>query len=249
MNEALISGKLDVAFMGIPPVLIAIDKGVEYRIANGICVPPAELLVRVDSEIKSLSDIQPNHKIAVPGVGSIQHIMLAMAAKKQLGSGNALDNNIVAMANPDAYASLISKTDIVGHFASMPYIDLEAKAGMVSVLDAKDALGSGASIVCVTTPQFENEKELSLALKNALSHAIDLINLRDDRVIEIIASTEKISKEAARMYLDWPGTVYALEVYSISALGSFMEGAGYLKHPYPGFNKVTWQGAKEASFD
>ncbi len=31
MNEALIAGKLDAAFMGIPPALIAIDKGVDYR--------------------------------------------------------------------------------------------------------------------------------------------------------------------------------------------------------------------------
>src|SRR6056297_1331729 len=111
MNEALISNQLDVAFMGIPPVLIAIDKGVDYRIAAGISVPPAELIVHSDSNIESLGDIKADDKIAVPGVGSIQHIMLSMAAKEQLGDPNAFDKNLTTMANPDAYTALISGTD------------------------------------------------------------------------------------------------------------------------------------------
>lgn len=203
LNEALISGALDVAFMGIPPALIAIDRGVDYRIAWGICVPPAEVLVSAASGIKSLADIQPQDKIAVPGVGSIQHIMLAIAAQKQLGNANALDNSILAMANPDAYASLISGTDIVGHFASMPYIDLEAKAGMLSILTAEDALGSGASIICVATPKIANDAELYPALRDALAKAIDLINSKDERVIQIIAEREKSPRR--RLSPTWTG--------------------------------------------
>lgn len=249
LNEALISGALDVAFMGIPPALIAIDKGVDYRIAWGICVPPAEVLVTEASGIKTLKDIKVTDKIAVPGVGSIQHIMLAIAAQKQLGNANALDNSILAMANPDAYASLISGTDIVGHFASMPYIDLEAKAGMNSILTAEDALGSGASIICVTTPKIANDPDLYPALRDALAKSIALINAKDEAAVKIIAEKEKIIPEAAVAYLDWPGTLYAMEVYSISALGQFMSEAGYIKNGYPGFDKFTWPGAVEAKFD
>jgi len=83
MSEALISNQLDVAFMGIPPMLIAWDKGADFKIASGICVPPSELMVSEKSGIASLSDlVYANGKVAVPSIGSIQHIMLAIAAEK-----------------------------------------------------------------------------------------------------------------------------------------------------------------------
>lgn len=246
MNEALISNQLDVAFMGIPPVLIAIDKGVDYRIASGICVPPAEIIVRPDSGIASLADIKPEHKIAVPGIGSIQHIMLSMAAKDILGNANAFDNNLITMANPDAYTALISGTDITGHFASMPYIDLEINDGMKSILSVEDA-GGGASIVCVTTKAFAGNSKVYDALIAALNQAIKLINEQDEAAIEVIAETEKITAEAAKKYLDWPGTIYTTDLYKVAELADFMHEAGYIKNEYKGFSNVTWEGAKEAS--
>ncbi len=97
VREALISGEADVGFMGIPPFLIGWDKGCPWKVAVGFVVVPIGL-VTYDPEIKSLADFKPEDKIAVPSPpGSIQHILLAMACEQQLGSPNALDNNIVAM--------------------------------------------------------------------------------------------------------------------------------------------------------
>ena len=244
MNEALISNQLDVAFMGIPPALIAIDKGVDYRIASGISVPPAELIVHPDSEINSLEDIKPEHKIAVPGIGSIQHIMLSIAAKDMLGDANAFDNNLSTMANPDAYTALTSGTDVVGHFASMPYIDLEINDGMKSILTA-DEIGGGASIIAVATKDFAENKEIYNALMTALGQAIELINDGDEEAIQIIANTEKITVDAAKTYVNWPGTKYTIDLYKIDELAEFMSGAGYLTNEYKGFENVTWEGAQK----
>ena len=225
INEALIAGKLDVGFMGIPPALIAIDKGVDYRLAAGICVPPAELMVRADAA-DLLSALGPEDKIAVPGVGSIQHIMLSIAAEKELGNAKAFDNAIVAMANPDAYTALTSGTDIVGHFASMPYIDLETAAGMVSLLSAPVK----ASIVCVTTKALHENAEVEAALLGAINEAIDLINAGDPAAMKIIAATEKITQEQSAKYATWPGTIYALDVYGVQTLSDFMRKNGYIQN-------------------
>jgi len=242
MNEALISNQLDVAFMGIPPVLIAIDKGVDYRIAAGISVPPAELIVHSDSNIESLGDIKADDKIAVPGVGSIQHIMLSMAAKEQLGDPNAFDKNLTTMANPDAYTALISGTDVSAHFASMPYIDFEVNDGMKSILSAEE-IGGGASIICVTTKNLSENEDVHNALIQALNNAIELINNGDEDAIRIIAETEKISEEDAVRYLQWPGTKYTTDLYKVDELAEFMYEVGYLENEYPGFATVTWDGA------
>ena len=245
MNEALISGSLDVAFMGIPPVLIAIDKGADYRISCGICVPPAQLMVRADSGITQLSDISEQQRIAVPSITSIQHIMLAMACQKQLGDAHALDENLVAMTNPDAYIALSSGSQVAGHFASMPYIAYEQADGFVSILDAEDCLGSGASIVCVTTPEVAENEQLHSALLDCLQEAISLINARDEQVLQIIAEREHITLEEVETYLDWEGSLYASEVYSLTELGEFMAEYGYLSKDFAGFSSVTWETAVE----
>jgi NitT/TauT family transport system substrate-binding protein len=246
MNEALISNQLDVAFMGIPPVLIAIDKGVDYRIASGISVPPAELIVRPTIGVQKVSDIKSEHKIAVPGIGSIQHIMLSKVAQDVLGNANALDMNLVAMANPDAYSSLISGTEVVGHFASMPYIDLEIKDGMKSILTAAD-VGGGASIVCVTTKAFTENLPLYEALLEGLSKTIELINDQDEEALRVISETEKITIEQAKIYATWPGTIYSTDLYRLNELGEFMAEVGFLTSAYKGFEHVTWPGAIEAT--
>jgi NitT/TauT family transport system substrate-binding protein len=236
INEALIAGRLDAAFMGIPPALIAIDKGVDYRIASGICVPPAELMVRQDAAA-SLSDLTAEDRIAVPGIGSIQHIMLSIAAERELGDANAFDNAIVAMANPDAYAALISGTDIAGHFASMPYIDLETDEGMKSILTAPVK----ASIVCVTTRALHENAAVEAAITGALAEAIERINSGDPEAIAIIAATEQITPEQAAEYAVWPGTLYAADVYGVDTLAEFMTRNGYIENPISA-DDACWSG-------
>lgn len=243
MNDGLISGSLDVAFMGIPPALIAIDAGAEYRIACGICVPPAQLMLRADAGVSSLAELEPQQRIAVPSIGSIQHIMLAMACEQQLGDAAALDNNLIVISNPDAYASLLSGGEISGHFASMPYIAYEQDNGMVSILDAEDCLGSGASIVCVTN---QLDDAVYTALMEALVEAVRLINERDEQALAIIAEREQLSAEQVLEYLEWEGTLYSTDIYSLSPLGEFMATHGYLKHEFAGFSAFCNENAVEA---
>lgn len=245
MNEALISGSLDMAFMGIPPALIAMDAGAGFRIACGICVPPAELMVSADSGITSLADLDAaGVTIAVPSIGSIQNIMLAMACAEQLGDASALDDNLVAMGNADAYAAFQTGS-VTAHFASMPYIAYEQNDGMVSVLDADDC-GGGASIVCVCTQDVQNNTAVYEALMTALQMAIDDINSQSDEVLQIIANTENCTVEEARTYLNWPGTLYSTEVYGLTRLGEFMAQTGYIQNAFAGFDGYTWKNAVEA---
>ena len=83
ITEALISGHLDVGFMGMPPAVIAIDKGADLKIASGVCVPPFDLMVK-EERLKSIADFTPQDKIAIPGISSTQHILLSIAAKDKL---------------------------------------------------------------------------------------------------------------------------------------------------------------------
>ena len=243
INEALIAGQLDVAFMGIPPLLNAWSKGVDYKIACGISVLPMDLMV-MDPAIKTLSDLTAASKIALPGVASIQHIMLSMGAEKYLGDARALDDNLLAMPHPDAFAALISGTDITAHFTSIPYVDLEMREGAHSILSDLDVFESGSSIVCVTTEKFyNNQSDIYDRLMAALSEAIDLISAKDSEVVKIVAEVEKISEEDALRYLDWPDTFYDTKVYGAMGLAAFMYEQGYIDKAPGNASEIMWGNA------
>ncbi len=241
ITEALISGHLDVGFMGMPPAVIAIDKGADLKIASGVCVPPFDLMVK-EERLQSIADFTPQDKIAIPGISSTQHILLSIAARDKLNKARDFDSNMVAMANPDAYSSLVSGTEIVGHFTTMPFLELEARQGFRSILTGKEAYGD-ASIVCVTTGKFHSNPSVYAGLIGALNEAMDLLNSQDPKVLEIIAEVEKISIDDAKAFLDWPGTNYTANIYGLMGIANYMYEVGYIKNK-PELNKLVWENAR-----
>lgn len=239
INEALISGQIDVGFMGVPPMLIAWDRGVDYRIACGISVQPGQLMVSDDS-IESLKDIAETDKIAVPSVGSIQHIWLAMAAEQELGDPHALDNNIIAMANPDAYAALLSGTDVIGHYASMPYLALEQQGGMHGLVKAVDVFPEGTGIVCAASKDLYENTAIYEAFMAALQESIDLLNSQSDEVLDVIAEVEQLSREDVIAYLNWEGVGYTSEPAGVMGLADFMHKTGYIDDPLASLEDIVW---------
>lgn len=240
ITEALISGHLDVGFMGMPPAVIAIDRGADLKIASGVCVPPFDLMVK-DDRLKSIADFTPQDKIAIPGIGSTQHILLSIAAREKLNKARDFDSNMVAMANPDAYSSLVNGTEVVGHFTTMPFLELEARQGFRSILTGKEAYGD-ASIVCVTTKKFHSNPSVYAGLIGALNEAIDLLNKQDPDVLKIVSEVEKISLDDAKAFLDWPGTNYTANIYGLMGIANYMYEVGYIKNK-PALEKLVWENA------
>lgn len=230
ISEALVGGHLDMACMGIPPALIAMDKGADFKIAFGISLLPAQIMV-MDKNIKSLADIKPTDKIATPGVGSLQEIMLSIAAKDILSDAHRFDKNIITMKNPEAFNALINNTDIVAHFASMPYIAKELEHGAISILDVKD-INLRTSIVCVATKDFyENRRDDYNKIAKSIQESINLINKKDKKALEIISKIEKINDiQKTSGYLDNPKSEFLSKVYGVKRLYEHMLENGYIKN-------------------
>ena len=74
-------------------------RGIPYKIFSSISSQPHGLMTN-SADIKTLSDITSDKKIALVCIGSIQHIFLSMLSLHDLGDAHALDNNIVAMSPP-----------------------------------------------------------------------------------------------------------------------------------------------------
>ena len=231
INEAFIAGEVDVAVMGIPPFLIGWDKGIPWKVASGMCIMPLSLQTYKDN-INSLADFGPNDKIAYPAPGSIQHILLSMAAEKQLGSPTALDDIGVAMAHPDAAAALMNQKDITGHFTSPPYNFQElSQEGIHSVVDGTEAFGSEFTFLVAVASQdlYDNNPQAYAAFVMGIAEASDYINQHPAEAAAILAPSFGLDEETTLKYLTWTGMDYVTTPLGLMGFSDFMLNAGYLE--------------------
>src|SRR5437899_12941559 len=83
IRDAMAAGQMDIGSGGVGPFIQAIDKGLDWKTLGTLNEMPLYLnCARAD--IKKLSDLRPTDRIAMPAIGSIQHVALQMEAEKEL---------------------------------------------------------------------------------------------------------------------------------------------------------------------
>ena len=114
VNDALLSGQIDIAAGGTPGLLLLWSKtkgtANEVRGISAMSSQPFLMNTRNPS-IKTIADLKDNDRIALPAVKvSIQAIMLQMAAAKTFGPSQfgKFDALTVSMSPPDATIALLS---------------------------------------------------------------------------------------------------------------------------------------------
>lgn len=180
-TDALLSGNVDVVNTGTGNLLLLWDR--TRGKVKGIITSSAQpvILVSRDPRIKSLKDIGPTDKIAVPTVGvSTQAILLQMAAAQMFGEADTkhFDPNTVQLGHPDAMAALANKNhEVASHFSAPPFQYIEIAAGNRVVANSKDIIGGPLTQATffTTTAFAESNPLLVKALREATVEAIDLI--------------------------------------------------------------------------
>lgn len=233
IREAMVSRRLDVGFMGIPPFLLGVEGGMEWRIFSGLSQAPVGLVTWRD-DIASLADFDSRDRIALPQPGSIQHILLAMAAEKQLNDPGRFDNQMVTLSHPDGMSALMSRQEVAAHFTSPPYIMMELmEPGMRLVLEGKEAVGSDFTfIIGVVMDDFPtNHPEMAAGLERALERAFRYLKEQPEEAAGLLARDYDISPEQLLGYLTWPGVSYGGRVQGLERFITFMRAQGYLENP------------------
>lgn len=230
IREAALSQGVDLGFMGIPPFIISVDKGMDWKIFTGLSEAPLGL-VTYDGNIKSLKDISPEDKIALPQPGSIQHILLSMAAEKDFGDSKKFDNQLVTMKHPDGMMALLNKSDIKAHYTSPPYIFKELEnQGFTKVVDGKYGVGGDFTfIVGVATKEFyEGNREGYDAFQRALEKSLVFMNENKEETLEILSKSYDIEPETLRSYMD--EMYYSDEIKGLDRFIGFMYDTGYIEN-------------------
>ena len=163
VNDALLSGSVDIASAGIGPFFTLWDrtKGA-VKVIGAFGATPNYLLTN-KPDIKSLKDFGPNDRIATPAAGvSEQARELQIAAEKEFGPGNhgKIDPLQVSLPHPDATAALLSgSTEITGHVSNSPFQEQALKNPKIhKVWSSYDILGGPFTpTVAYTTLKWRDE--------------------------------------------------------------------------------------------
>lgn len=243
INDAMLSGALDVAGIGVPGFVTLWAKAHGGASAvTGVCAlgNGALWLNTNRPEIKTLADIGPQDRIAVPGIKtSFAAVVLEIAAAQTFGIANyaKLDPQTVGLPHPDALVALTSRrSEITCHFASPPFSQQELTyPGIHRVLSTTDLLGAVSINVVFAPTRFADANPAFMqAFLAAMDEANAFIAADKDAAAEsyLRVSGMKMPKTLVRQLLDDPETTFTTAPVGATKYSDFLSAAGLIKlHP------------------
>ncbi|MFM9848382.1 MAG: ABC transporter substrate-binding protein [Hyphomicrobiaceae bacterium] len=239
LNDAFISGSLHFATQGVPSMAVLWDrtrsnigfKAVAAAANNNIW------LHTKDPSIKSLKDFAEKHRIAVPSLKvSTQAFMMHVAADKLFGEHTKLDHIIVALPHPEALAAVLNQQgEITAHFATSPFHEKEAKAGLPVVTTAYEIMGGPTTgLTFTSTEKFraENPKVFAAVLK-AYDEAIAWANadkLRTARLYIEMTKDKNLDEAELAALLATKDLEFTKVPSNVGKMIDFMHRVGLVKN-------------------
>jgi NitT/TauT family transport system substrate-binding protein len=252
IRDAMVAGQMDIGSGGVGPFIQAVDKGLDWKTLGALNEMPLYLNCARD-DIKSLKDLKPTDRIAMPAPGSMQHVVLQMEAERELGDARKLNQQIVAMSHPDGTAALLSRREITCHLSSPPfqYEQLRDKA-IHKVFDSYRTAGGPHTfnLVWASDKWVKANPKLTQAFVEALREATDFINARPAEAARLYATSEKSKSgpDEILSIMKQDGIKYTLTPAGLLKFAAFMHKIGMVKtipaswkdyafehlHPLPG---------------
>lgn len=203
-NDALLSGNLDIAAAGIPPVVLLWARSrsnLKVHAFAGLVSAPLWLNTR-NPAVNGIADFTPRDRIALPAVRvSFQAVVLQMAAEKQFGAGQhaRLDPLTVSLSHPDATAALLGgRSEITAHFGNPPFQNQQLRQdGIRRVLSSYDVVGGRHTVTLLyATQRWRDANPRTLAaVRSALAAANAWIAANPREAAELYVRAERSSLE------------------------------------------------------
>ncbi|VFR42565.1 Taurine-binding periplasmic protein TauA [plant metagenome] len=242
VNDALLSGSIDIAGAGVGPLLTIWDRTHGRQNVKGV----ASLgnfpyyLVSNNPNVKTIADFTDKDRIAVPAVGvSVQSRVLQLASAKLWGKEqyNKLDAISLAVPHPDAAAAIISGgTEITGHFGNPPFQEQELAGNPNAriVLNSYEVLGGPSSAtVLFATEKFRKENPKTYkAFQDALAEAAAFITAKPEEAADIYlrVTGAKIDRDFLIKIIKNPEIQFKVAPQNTYALAEFMHEVGAIKN-------------------
>ncbi len=255
VNTAILSGSVDIAAGGIPPLLKIWDRtrGTPNEVRAMIALTHmAYKLYSVDPRIHTIADYAniTDAKIAVPSVKvSTQAVTLEMAAQKQFGAGKAfaLDPLTVSMPHPQAYAAMMNgNLPVKSHFATLPFTYMLQKSGKAHlVFSSYDLVGPHTGVVLYNTRKWKDANpKLFKAVADAFFEAHEWIKAHPRETAELFVKTEKSAEtadEVLEMISDKAEVEYRPDIRGTYVYAQFLKENGDLSTLPASWKDYCWE--------
>jgi len=242
VNDALLSGAIDIAGAGVGPLLTIWDRTHGRQNVRGVAslgnLP--YYLVSNNPNVKTIADFTDKDRIALPAVGvSVQSRVLQLASAKQWGDAqyNKLDKISVAVPHPDAAAAIINGgTEISAHFGNPPFQDQELAGNPKAhiVLNSYQVLGgpSSATVLYATEKFRKDNPKTYKAFLDALDEAAKFIAANPDKAADIYirVSNAKIDRNLLLKIIKNPEVQFKIAPQNTYPLAEFMHRVGAIKN-------------------
>jgi NitT/TauT family transport system substrate-binding protein len=236
MNEALLSGNLDIANGGLTALIVLWDKSKgAYVGLSALSSMPAVMMTR-DPTIASVKDFKDSDRIALVSRVSMQAIILRMLVKEAYGKDQAtkLDHLTVPMPHPDAMAALLSgHSEITAHFTAAPYYQQETSAGLHRAFGSYGILGGPAtySVVWTSKKFIEQNPKTTQVVLAAIQEATDIIKKDPHRAAEAYLKAEdsSLGVDAIEAMIKDPENVFTMTPQNTMKFVNFMTETGAVK--------------------
>ncbi|GKT13933.1 ABC transporter substrate-binding protein [Acidovorax sp. SUPP2522] len=242
VNDALLSGNIDIAGAGVGPLFTLWDRTKGRQNVKGV----ASLgnfpyyLVSNNPKVKTLADFTEQDRIALPAVGvSVQSRVLQMASAKLWGDKdfNRLDKIQVALPHPDAAAAIIKGgTEITGHFGNPPFQEQELAGNPAAriVLNSYDVLGGPSSAtVLYATEKFRRESPKTYkAFLDGLDEAAKFITAHPEKAADIYlrVTGAKTDRDLLLKIIKNPEVQFKVKPENTLGMGQFLHRVGAIKN-------------------
>jgi NitT/TauT family transport system substrate-binding protein len=241
VNEALISGNVDIGSGGVPGLLVlwSRTKGTPQEV-RGISALSSQpfLLNTKDAKIKSIKDFKDSDRIALPAVkSSVQALTLQMAAAKEWGAKDfeKLDPLTVSMTPPDATVALLKGgAQITAAFSVPPFQNQQLEdPGVHTVLNSFDVMGGSHTFTAIwCSAKFrDGNPKMYQAFVAALKEATDILNKDKQKGANywIEDSKSKLAPEMVGKIVSGTQVKWTMVPENTMKFADFMASVGRLK--------------------
>jgi NitT/TauT family transport system substrate-binding protein len=210
----LSANKIDIALAGVAPTITQIDGDPTIKIVAGVQSNGSGILVGKDSGITKIGDLR-GRKVAIPGKGSIQDIMLReLCGTNNIDYANDLTVSVVPVGNQ--IGALVAGT-IDAAITWEPFVSTAVINKSANVLARSEDIWPNHPCCCVstTTSMISQYPDTLKAFFAAMKEANDLIKSDVEAAAKIVAAvitndTEEIEDMAMPhvAFIVKPGETY-----------------------------------------
>ncbi len=251
MNDALLSGAVDIASGGMPGLLTIWAKthGTAQEVRGVAAMSQQPLLLNSrNPAVRTIRDLTEADRIAMPAVKvSAQAVLLEMAAAREWGDAayDRLDKLTFSLSPPDATGGLLAGGgDFNAAFTVPPFQNMQLKDPAIhTVLSSDDVIGPSSGGTAWTSKKFHDANpKLYRAMLDAMQEASEFIAAHPKETVAYYAADTKMRIDTDLMegLLADPKFKYVLTPRATLRWADFMHKVGRIKIAPDSWKDLFW---------